>query len=344
MTIRLRDFFTHFKAEPHQLAAVELLQSQLPAELLESDAEWIQAFRAAPAAKPSQNDVPNTWAGITTAAKKAGATYPELVAAQWALESSWGKKTSGINNFFGLKGNGAEVTTTEYIDGKQVLIKDSFINFPSINACVQYLVDRWYKDYRTFKGINSAPNRNAAANQLVKEGYATDPQYAAKLIKLMDENASAPPPAPAKPPAKLTAKLTPKSPFEARLTPNIQLGEFALWQEARRFSRQHQVDTALELALFLEKARAHFGGKPIVITSGYRPPAINSSVGGASGSEHLYNAANVGAVDWYIKGVDIYKVQQWCDANWPYSLGYGAPKGFVHLGIRVGRPRIRWDY
>jgi hypothetical protein len=25
-------------------------------------------------------------------------------------------------------------------------------------------------------------------------------------------------------------------------------------------------------------------------------------------------------------------------------LGYGAPKGFVHLGIRKGRPRVRWDY
>jgi hypothetical protein len=25
-------------------------------------------------------------------------------------------------------------------------------------------------------------------------------------------------------------------------------------------------------------------------------------------------------------------------------LGYGATKGFVHLGMRLGRPRIRWDY
>ena len=25
-------------------------------------------------------------------------------------------------------------------------------------------------------------------------------------------------------------------------------------------------------------------------------------------------------------------------------LGYGAPKGFVHLGIRQGSPRVRWDY
>ena len=43
-------------------------------------------------------------------------------------------------------------------------------------------------------------------------------------------------------------------------------------------------------------------------------------------------------------GVNIDHVQDWCDQNWPYSLGYGAPKGFVHLGIRSGRPRVRWDY
>ena len=29
----------------------------------------------------------NTWEGVTQAAKAAGAKYPELVAAQWALDS-----------------------------------------------------------------------------------------------------------------------------------------------------------------------------------------------------------------------------------------------------------------
>ena len=140
------------------------------------------------------------------------------------------------------------------------------------------------------------------------------------------------------------AKLSPSSPFSARLTPHITLGEFALGQEVRRFEHQHQVDTAAELAAFMERARARFGGKPVIITSGYRPAAINRSVGGASGSEHLYNAPGVGAADWYIQGADIYKVQEWCDKEWLYSLGYGAPKGFVHLGIRKGRPRVRWDY
>jgi GH24 family phage-related lysozyme (muramidase) len=139
------------------------------------------------------------------------------------------------------------------------------------------------------------------------------------------------------------AKLRPSSPFSARITPNIRLGEFALDQEARRFDRQDQVDIAAELAAFLERARTQFGGRPVVITSGYRPPAINRQVGGSSRSEHLYEHG-CGAVDFYIAGADIWEVQRWCDKQWPHSLGYGAAKGYVHLGIRSSRAKVRWDY
>ena len=140
------------------------------------------------------------------------------------------------------------------------------------------------------------------------------------------------------------AKAKPSDPFSTKLTPHFTLGEFALGDPARRFTAQHQVDTAIELATFLEKVRVQFGGKRITITSGYRPAAINRAVGGASQSEHLYDAPSVGAVDFYVDGVDINAVQSWVDREWPYSVGYGAPKGFVHFGIRKGRPRVRWDY
>jgi hypothetical protein len=139
-------------------------------------------------------------------------------------------------------------------------------------------------------------------------------------------------------------KLSPSSHFSRRITPHFTIGEFALGQEARRFDHQFQVDTAAELATFLERVRSAFGGKAVIITSGYRNPAVNRSVGGASASEHLYAAPGVGAVDFYVQGADISAVQSWVDREWPYSVGYGAPKGFVHLGIRAGRPRVRWDY
>jgi len=139
------------------------------------------------------------------------------------------------------------------------------------------------------------------------------------------------------------AKLTPKSPFSARLTPHVTLGEFALGREERRFVAQHQVDTAAELAAFLERARSAFGSKPVVITSGFRPPAVNRMVNGASSSEHLYSKPNEGAIDFWIDGADMMAVQRWCDREWPFSLGYAAPR-FIHLGRRADGLRRRWDY
>lgn len=138
--------------------------------------------------------------------------------------------------------------------------------------------------------------------------------------------------------------FNPKSSFDYKITQNIAYGEFTLNEEERRFTKQHQCDTALTLAQFLEKVRAHFNNNSIIITSGHRPVNVNRAVGGASNSEHLYNAPDTGAVDFYVANVDIYEVQKFCDQSWPFSLGYGAPKGFVHLGIRSGKPKVRWDY
>ena len=140
----------------------------------------------------------------------------------------------------------------------------------------------------------------------------------------------------------MTTKLTPKSPFSQKITPNFTYGELTLNQEARRFTNQGQCDIATELCQFLEKARTKFG--PIKITSGNRPPAVNASVGGVSNSEHLFKPG-CGAVDIYPINASCLELEKWCDKEWPYSVGYGASyRGFVHLGIRAGRPKVRWDY
>jgi hypothetical protein len=129
------------------------------------------------------------WDECFAIARKCGARYPELVAAQCCLESGFGKHTSGKNNFLGLKGAGTTTSTQEFYDGQWVTIKAGFIDFPSLAACIEYLVARWYKDYRQFKGVNNAPNRYAAARMLKEQSYATDPEYPAKLSKLMKEYA-----------------------------------------------------------------------------------------------------------------------------------------------------------
>ena len=43
--IDLRKFFEKFDGNPHQLAAIDILQSQMPPTLLESDAEWVDCFQ-----------------------------------------------------------------------------------------------------------------------------------------------------------------------------------------------------------------------------------------------------------------------------------------------------------
>ena len=67
-------------------------------------------------------------------------------------------------------------------------IKDSFKNFATPQDCIDHLVTQWYKDYKGYKGVNRAKNREECAQLLKKEGYATDPNYVKKLIKLMKEH------------------------------------------------------------------------------------------------------------------------------------------------------------
>ena len=129
-----------------------------------------------------------SWHFIAEAASKSGAKYPELVAAQWACESGWGKHTSGKFNYFGIKGKGTKVETQEWDGAKFITIVDEFKDYSSPEECVDDLVSKWYKDYKGYSGVNDAPNREAAAKELVKQGYATDPRYSEKLIALMNQN------------------------------------------------------------------------------------------------------------------------------------------------------------
>jgi hypothetical protein len=127
------------------------------------------------------------WRNVERVARASGAKYPELVAAQWALESNFGRHLGGTHNYFGLKGKGSEYATTEEVNGIMIPRKASFMNFRSLEECVAYLVKLWYKDYKVYKGVNNWPDRNAAAKELQHAGYATDTKYAEKLIKLMNE-------------------------------------------------------------------------------------------------------------------------------------------------------------
>lgn len=138
-----------------------------------------------------------TWDQIYQYAKKAGAKFPECVSAQWALESAFGTKLTGKNNFFGIKGQpGTFKTTQEWDGGKFITIQDTFKDYSSPEACVADLVSKWYLDYKNYKGVNRAKTREECAQLLKQENYATDPDYPNKLVKLMNQYAKPAPSAP----------------------------------------------------------------------------------------------------------------------------------------------------
>lgn len=126
---------------------------------------------------------------IYDAAVAAGARWPGLVLAQWKLESGGGLALSARHNYFGLKsvGAGNNVATYEYINGKKVAVKDDFIDFDSMEESVNYLVEKWYRDYKIYEGVNNENTLEGAARKLQSEGYATDPNYAKLLIRIAAE-------------------------------------------------------------------------------------------------------------------------------------------------------------
>jgi flagellar protein FlgJ len=129
-------------------------------------------------------------------ASEASGVPAQLILAQAALESGWGRREIRMEdggtsfNVFGIKadkswkGPVAEATTTEYVNGAPQKTRAAFRAYGSY--------DEAFADYAKFlannpryAGVAAARDPAEAAHGLQRAGYATDPEYGGKLVRIM---------------------------------------------------------------------------------------------------------------------------------------------------------------
>ncbi|TDF77519.1 flagellar assembly peptidoglycan hydrolase FlgJ [Pseudomonas sp. H9] len=129
------------------------------------------------------------------AAKRIGID-PRYLVAQAALETGWGKSVmrqadgSSSHNLFGIKATGnwqgdqARAITSEFRNGQFVKETAAFRSYDSYQDSFHDLVSLLQNNARYKDAVSSADNPEQFAKELQKAGYATDPDYARKIISI----------------------------------------------------------------------------------------------------------------------------------------------------------------
>lgn len=129
------------------------------------------------------------------ASAKASGVPASITIAQAALESAWGESglTKAGNNLFGIKadslwrGQTLTMNTKEFIKGQWVVVPALWRKYPSWQASMEDHAAFLRRNPR-YKACFLCTTAPAFAKALVQAGYATDPEYANKLITLMDKH------------------------------------------------------------------------------------------------------------------------------------------------------------
>jgi flagellar protein FlgJ len=131
------------------------------------------------------------------ASKESGISH-QLILAQAALESGWGQReiptTNGKQsyNLFGIKagsswdGPTTNITTTEYTDGVAKKVQASFRVYGSYVEAIGDYVKLLTNNPR-YAQVMAAATPEQAAHALQAAGYATDPNYADKLVSVIQK-------------------------------------------------------------------------------------------------------------------------------------------------------------
>ncbi|MBT9524013.1 MAG: flagellar assembly peptidoglycan hydrolase FlgJ [Rhizobacter sp.] len=136
--------------------------------------------------------------GAAKAAEAATGIPANFMVAQAAHESGWGrheiKNSDGSTSFnvFGIKatsswkGPTTEVTTTEVINGEARKVKAKFRAYGSYEEAFTDYARMMKNNPRYAKVVESGASAQGFAQGLQKAGYATDPEYAAKLTRMIN--------------------------------------------------------------------------------------------------------------------------------------------------------------
>ncbi|HVL76907.1 MAG TPA: flagellar assembly peptidoglycan hydrolase FlgJ [Noviherbaspirillum sp.] len=121
---------------------------------------------------------------------------------QAALESGWGKREivgadgTRSHNLFGIKATGGwkgrvvETTTTEYVNGVPEKRVEKFRAYDSYAEAFRDYARLLRSNPRYENVIANARDVHGFAQGLQKAGYATDPNYAAKLTRIITQSLS----------------------------------------------------------------------------------------------------------------------------------------------------------
>jgi flagellar protein FlgJ len=132
-----------------------------------------------------------------TQAAHALGVAPEALMAQAALETGWGKHVvrddAGSSfNLFNIKagkswaGDSVKVDTTEYVAGEAKTFNEPFRRYGSLQESFADYVALMQKP-RYQNALAQGTNANAYVEQLQNAGYATDPHYADKIKRIMQQ-------------------------------------------------------------------------------------------------------------------------------------------------------------
>lgn len=128
------------------------------------------------------------WSGAKLAARALG-THPSILVAQAALETDWGKKMLN-HNLFNIKADSqwkkasTTVASLENKNGVLVKEKSNFRAYDSIHESLQDYVQFLKTHQRYSDALTKTSDPSAYINALQTAGYATDKDYAQKVMKI----------------------------------------------------------------------------------------------------------------------------------------------------------------